>query len=130
MTDTETAAEAASLGEEIRQLVEMVLERAAPWLEEVIAAGHGSGQDENPDRDEAPGCGWCPLCAVVSVVRGERPEFATRVLEQARQLIALLRAVLADRWEPEEGVHMPGFQRSPRPSAERVQHIPVRWQED
>ncbi|MFD2418803.1 hypothetical protein [Amycolatopsis pigmentata] len=105
----------------------MVLERAAPWLEEVIAAGHGSPRDgEEPD---AAGCGWCPLCAVVSVVRGERPEFAARVLEQARQLIALLRAVLADRWEPEEGVHMPGFQRSPRPPAEeRVQHIPVRWQ--
>lgn len=130
-----TETEAASLGEEIRLLVEMVLERAAPWLEKVIAAGHGSVQDRTRDGEdrEAAGCGWCPLCAVVAVVRGERPEFAARVLEQARQLIALLRAVLADRWEPEEGVHMPGFQPSPRPSSppasERVQHIPVRWQE-
>lgn len=140
--------EAAGLGEEIRLLVEMVLERSAPWLEGVMAAGHGPGTSSSPHREqhreqhgegpEAANCGWCPLCAVVAVVRGERPEFAARVLEQARQLIALLRAVLADRWEPGEGVHMPGFQPSSRPassssssssSSERVQHIPVRWQE-
>jgi hypothetical protein len=152
-----TETEAASLGEEIRLLVEMVLERAAPWLDGVIAAGHGAAQDRQDAQDRQAGqdgqdrgngegtetanCGWCPLCAVVAVVRGERPEFAARVLEQARQLIALLRAVLADRWEPGEGVHMPGFRpssrpastpdstRASRPAAERVQHIPVRWQE-
>jgi len=41
-------------------------------------------------------------------------------------LVALVRAVLADRWEP--GVpHMPGFTPTPRPDgAPRVQKIPVR----
>jgi hypothetical protein len=136
------------LTEEIRLLAEMVAEKAAPWLEEVLAAGHGSffsgvpgGEAPGPGRspgsygtpDEAKpagsACGWCPLCAIVAVVRGERPELVARLAEQLAQLIALLRAVLADRWEPEEGVHMPGFRPAPRPAdprtSPRVQHIAV-----
>jgi hypothetical protein len=120
------------LAEEIRLLVEMVVERAAPWLEDVVAAGHGASDEAKPD---ASACGWCPLCAIVAVVRGERPEFAARLLEQLAQLVALLRAVLADRWEPDEGVHMPGFRPVPRPTADttaspRVQHITVRRRDE
>ncbi|WP_409182073.1 hypothetical protein F9C11_37460 [Amycolatopsis sp. VS8301801F10] len=133
------------LAEEIRLLVEMVIERAAPWLEGVMAAGHGDrAKPEEPGapdvEDSTSGCGWCPLCAIVAVVRGERPEFVARVLEQAAQLVALLRAVLADRWEPEEGVHMPGFRPAAHPPAaaeasasepsSRVQHIVVRKRAD
>jgi hypothetical protein len=117
-----TEADARSLAEEIRLLVEMVVQRAAPWLEGVVAAGHGSGEREPSD------CGWCPLCAVVAVVRGERPELAARLVEQLGQLVALLRAVLADRWEPEQGFHMPGFQPAPKSEpSNRVQRIPVQW---
>ncbi|WP_340683262.1 hypothetical protein LCL61_32400 [Amycolatopsis coloradensis] len=122
------------LAEEIRLLVELVVEHAAPWLEGLISAGHGC-----TDHDSG---GWCPLCAIVGVFRGERPEFVARLMEQAAQLVALLRAVLADRWEPEAGVHMPGFQparkepaREDAPvGASRVQHITVTrrdaWQPD
>ncbi|WP_442788359.1 hypothetical protein [Amycolatopsis sp. NBC_01286] len=110
----------------------MVVEKAAPWLEGVVAAGHG---DPDQAKPEASACGWCPLCAIVAVVRGERPEFAARLLEQLAQLVALLRAVLADRWEPDEGVHMPGFRPAPRPPADattsaRVQHITVRRRDE
>lgn len=126
------AAEGLRLAEEIRLLVELVVERAAPWLEGVVAAGHGPERDA-PRDGEPSVCGWCPFCAIVAVVRGERPEFAARLLEQAAQLVALLRAVLADRWEPDEGVHMPGFRpewRPPAPADEpvgaRVQRITVR----
>ncbi|SFQ80686.1 hypothetical protein [Amycolatopsis rubida] len=133
------------LAEEIRLLVEMVIERAAPWLEGVMAAGHGSPEDAGAPgasgvEDSTSGCGWCPLCAIVAVVRGERPEFVAKVLEQAAQLVALLRAVLADRWEPEEGVHMPGFRPAAHPPAtaaasstepsSRIQHIVVRKRAD
>lgn len=122
------------LVEEIRLLVELVVEHAAPWLEGLISAGHGCPEHE-PDT-------WCPLCAIVEVFRGERPEFVARLMEQAAQLVALLRAVLADRWEPEGGVHMPGFQPAGKPAARedspvgasRVQHITVTrrdaWQPD
>ncbi|MFC4001078.1 hypothetical protein ACFS2C_08035 [Prauserella oleivorans] len=130
----------ARLAEEIRLLVDLVTERAAPWLESVVAAGHGGDHGDGSDRDTAhdrqsTACGWCPLCAVVAVVRGEAPEIAARVLEQAAQLIALLRAVLADRWQPEDGVHMPGFEPPPRPepapagASRRVQRVAVRPRE-
>jgi hypothetical protein len=157
------------LAEEIRLLAELVAEKAAPWLEGLLAAGHGSffsgvpgGEAPGPGRSpggysffsgvpggEAPGgysppdeakpdgsaCGWCPLCAIVAVVRGERPELVARLAEQLAQLVALLRAVLADRWEPEEGVHMPGFRPAARPAADatapaRVQHIAVRRRDE
>lgn len=124
--DDQAHADVASLAEEIRLLVELVVERAAPWLEGVLAAGHGSEQDDEGRGQQA--CDWCPLCAVVDLARGEPPEFITRVLEQAAQLVALLRAVLADRWEPGEGIHMPGY-RPAEPASDRassrVQHIPV-----
>jgi hypothetical protein len=141
------------LAEEIRLLAELVADKAAPWLEGVLAAGHGSffsgvpgGEAPGPGRspggygtpDEAkadgPACGWCPLCAIVAVVRGERPELVARLVEQLAQLVALLRAVLADRWEPDEGVHMPGFRPAPRPAdprpSPRVQHIAVRRRDE
>ena len=101
----------------------------------MLAAGHGTDTGEAKTGGSA--CGWCPLCAIVAVVRGERPEFAARLLEQLAQLVALLRAVLADRWEPEEGVHMPGFRPAPRaaepvgaPASPRVQHITVRKRDE
>ncbi|MEV6875084.1 hypothetical protein [Amycolatopsis sp. NPDC051128] len=127
------------LAEEIRLLAEMVVEKAAPWLDGLVAAGHGTA---TPAEGRADGsvCGWCPLCAIVAVVRGERPELAARLVEQLAQLVALLRAVLADRWEPDEGVHMPGFRPAPRPTADpmadpmaatpRVQHITVRRRDE
>ncbi|MGW5745785.1 hypothetical protein [Amycolatopsis sp. NPDC003861] len=133
------------LAEEIRLLAEMVAEKAAPWLEGVLAAGHGGfpgggapgpGDHATPDEAKPDGsaCGWCPLCAIVAVVRGERPELVARLAEQLAQLVALLRAVLADRWEPQEGVHMPGFRPAPRPAdprtSPRVQHIAVRRRDE
>lgn len=119
------------LAEEIRLLVELVVEKAAPWLQDVVAAGHGTPDEANRDGSA---CGWCPLCAIVAVVRGERPELVARVAEQLAQLVALLRAVLADRWDPDEGVHMPGFRPAPRPpdarTSPRVQHIAVRRRDE
>ncbi len=146
MSDEEETGEGLRLAEEIRLLAEMVVEKAAPWLEGVVAAGHGTAEV----KPDSSGCGWCPLCAIVAVVRGERPllealfpaestsgQVAARLLEQLAQLVALLRAVLADRWEPDGGVHMPGFRPEPRPPAEpagaaspRVQHITVRKRDE
>lgn len=106
------------LVEELRLLVEAVAERAGPWLDRVAA-------------EPADGCTWCPLCAAVAVLRGEPSDLATRGLDGAADLVALLRAVLADRWEP--GVsHMPGFTPPPARSSQpgRVQHIRVRRQDD
>ncbi|MFL6124058.1 hypothetical protein [Actinophytocola sp.] len=100
------------LVEELRLLADAVADRAGPWVDRVAAEPAESS------------CSWCPLCAAVAVLRGEPNALAGRGLDAAADLVALLRAVLADRWEP--GVsHMPGFTPAEPPSA-KVQPIPVR----
>jgi hypothetical protein len=104
------------LVEELRLLLDAVADRAGPWLDRVSADGGHSG------------C-HCPACAVVALVRGEPNELAAKSLERAADAVALLRAVLADRWQP-GSPHMPGFTPPPRPASRderpRVQRIPVR----
>lgn len=108
-----TAEPGSRLAEELRLLVEAVADRAGPWLDRVAATAPGDGS-----------CSWCPLCATVALVRGEPNALAGRGLDGAADLVALLRAVLADRWEPNVS-HRPGFRPEEEPSP-KVQHIPVR----
>ncbi len=116
-----TAEPGSRLLEEIVLLMDAVAERMGPYLDRV-AAEH-TGPPSN-----------CPLCALAALVRGEPNPLAASSLDRAADIVALLRAVLADRWEP--GVpHMPGFKPAGRPPRaapapaehnQRVQHIPVR----
>jgi hypothetical protein len=108
------------LVEELRLLLDAVAERAGPWLDRVSASAPAGSSCR------------CPACAVVALVRGEPNELAARSLDRAADLVALLRAVLADRWQP-GAPHMPGFTPPPRsaPGARpRVQRIPVRRKGD
>jgi hypothetical protein len=101
------------LAEELRLLVEAVADRAGPWLDRVAS-----------DEESSSSCSWCPICATVALVRGEPNALAGRGLDAAADVVALLRAVLADRWDPTVS-HKPGFTPEDRPSP-AVQHIPVR----
>jgi hypothetical protein len=129
---TETYGPGSRLVEELRLLLDAVADRAGPWLDRVAASSHEE-HDELLDREPAGSGGWCPLCAVLALRNGEPSELASRSLERAADLVALLRAVLADRWEP-GGPHLPGFRPAPRPARKpghpepspRVQRIPVR----
>ncbi len=109
------------LVEELRLLLDAAADRAGPWLDRVASA-------ESP---QPPGSACrCPACAVLALVRGEPNELAARSLDRAADLVALLRAVLADRWQP-GAPHMPGFTPPPRPGDRpRVQRIPVRRRGD
>jgi hypothetical protein len=67
-------------------------------------------------------CAGCPVCAVLALLRGERPELAARLAEQASGLLTVLRAAL------DEGVGAPapaGPAPESGPAQRRVQHIPV-----
>jgi hypothetical protein len=125
---TRTEGPGSRLIEELRLLLDAVAERAGPWLDRIAESGHGEHGDhgEHAEHGEPLSDGWCPLCAVLALISGEPSEALARSLGRAADLVALLRAVLADRWEP--GVpHMPGFRPEPRsgpPSG--VQRIPVR----
>jgi hypothetical protein len=104
----------AGLATELRGLAVAALDRLEPALERLRTAEPGA---------ESP-CVVCPVCAVVAAVRGERPELAIRLAEQASGLIEVLRAAL------EEGAGEGWVRQEPEPAAEpapgrRVQRIPV-----
>lgn len=101
----------ARLAEEFRLLLDALAERAQPMLNRLATA---------PEDEHTPAtCGWCPLCAGIAVLRGERPELAVRAAEHAAGLLSVLRTALAER-EPARP------EREPEPPArDRVQHITV-----
>ncbi|HWC83646.1 MAG TPA: hypothetical protein VG756_27125 [Pseudonocardiaceae bacterium] len=81
----------ARLAEEARLLLDALAERAQPWLNRLAAGETGEGAAHTPAT-----CGWCPVCAGMAVVRGERPELAVRAAEHAAGLLSVLRAALAE----------------------------------
>ncbi|WP_020495224.1 hypothetical protein [Sciscionella marina] len=71
---------------ELRGLLSAFADRAEPLLRK---ASQSTG--------ELPAtCNWCPLCAALAVVRGQRPELAARAAGHGVALVDLLRAVLGE----------------------------------
>lgn len=110
MTDEPGCGPHASLGAELRAVAVLLLDRLAPVVERARAGG--------PQSAEV--CASCPVCAVLALVRGERPELAVRLAEHASALLDVLVAALqetgsAARPEPD----------APAAPTRRVQHIHV-----
>jgi hypothetical protein len=63
----------------------------------------------------APECTWCPICQLIAILRGDRPEISEKVSEAGASLVAALRAVL--------DAAAAGPPRPPDEAASRVQHI-------
>jgi hypothetical protein len=88
MTEPGSCGGHGGLPPELRALALLALDRLEPAVERLR---------DLPANAPAPGaavCASCPLCAVLSVLRGERPEMAARLVEHASGLVALLRATL------------------------------------
>jgi hypothetical protein len=103
----------ATPGAELRALAVLLLERLGPALERARAGAVRPGAAQ-------PGaaCASCPVCAVLALVRGERPELAARLAEHASALLDALAAALDEPATPAP----PGAAPAP---ARRVQRIPV-----
>jgi hypothetical protein len=112
----EHPAPGARLAEEMRLLLDALAERAEPLLNRLATAPAGEDGAEHLPAT----CGWCPLCAGLAVLRGERPELAVKAAEHATGLLSVLRSALA---EPSSA---PTAQPAGEPARERVQHITVR----
>jgi hypothetical protein len=103
--------------DELRQLLDAAAVRAEEYLHDRCAAMAAS----EDARDAS--CGWCPVCAVVSIMRGQRPELTARLAEHLAVLVALLRELLAEH----QGNPSAPPPDSPEPATEtKVQHIDVR----
>jgi hypothetical protein len=116
--DPEGAPPGAKIAEELKLLLGVLAERAEPWLTRLATAPDGA--EHTPAT-----CGWCPLCAGIAVLRGERPELAVRAAEHASGLLAVLRASLAER-PPAEPKTAKEPEPEEEPQPERVQKIAIR----
>ncbi|MEU6127858.1 hypothetical protein ABZ805_01685 [Saccharopolyspora sp. NPDC047091] len=91
----------------------------------------GAGRTEPGTGDRAttgadrggPTCGWCPICAIASLLRGERPELTSRLADQLAGLLDLLRESAAEH-HPAGTANPPPEPAAPEPS--KVQRIDVR----
>ncbi|QUH01243.1 hypothetical protein HUO13_10860 [Saccharopolyspora erythraea] len=108
------------VAEELRLLLEGLAVRAEDYLRGVREGGvpcEGS-------------CGWCPVCAVVAIARGERPELTAKLAD----LVHVLREALAERTghPPPEPAPQAATGTAPEPgdddpdAAPKVQRIDVR----
>jgi hypothetical protein len=93
-----------SLAEQLRDYAGEALDAIEPFVERIRA------QPPEQDQPEPTSCAACPVCALITVLHGGRSELAVRLAEQAAELVALLRAALAEK----EGTR---DQQSPRPTA-------------
>lgn len=77
--------------------------------------GHFSdwGSESGPHREAPPECRYCPICQLIALLRGDRPEAAARLATASTVFAEALRSVLVP----------PGGQ-APQPPP-TVQHIHV-----
>jgi hypothetical protein len=73
---------------ELRALALVALDRLEPALQRMRA--------EQPTAAAPATCAGCPVCALLAVLRGERPELAVTLAEHLGGLLAVLRAALEE----------------------------------
>ncbi len=89
MTATECPGHA-GLADDLRTYATTALDQLEPWLDRVRE------QQPGPAGPEPASCTVCPVCAVITVLRGGRSELAVRFAEQAVELVTVLRAALEE----------------------------------
>lgn len=133
-TDSEQDGGAAGSGGRDRMAEELgLLLDAAAWRAEEYLRGGGErtrDRSAEPSGETTSGgaasCGWCPICAVAALVRGDQPELTTKLADQLSGLVELLRGTLAQHRHAESADPPP---ETAEPAAERagkVQRIEVR----
>lgn len=117
---------------ELRALATAVLDRVEPALDRLrdhaSAPPSGAPPSGAPAAggSPAPPCAVCPVCALVTVLRGERPELVARLAEHVSGLVVLARDALADTAPPSSSSSSSSSsERTASGSPKRVQRIPV-----
>lgn len=121
---------------ELRALAELFAGRLQPWLERMARDGGPGvpGKDPGPEQGDSS-CAWCPLCALLAAVRGDRPDVVARLADHAAGLATAMRDLLTPPAEPaghaahdRSGHDRSGQAGSGRAGSGRVsvQHIVVR----
>lgn len=125
-----TATDGAPVGElaaELRALADVLLDRLEPWLQTLAAPAEDDAGPGSVPGAVATTCAWCPVCALVAAVRGERPELGRRLAEQGSGVLAALRLLLDEHGAHPHPSDPPGTTGTPdAPAPPRVQPITVR----
>ena len=112
------------IGSELRKLAQAILDRLDPALRSAAAMATespaGSGRCQQV---------WCPVCALAALVSGEQHPLLTVIAEHSVSLMAVVRAMAAER-APEKA---PGKETDAPPapangasgSGTRYEHIPI-----
>lgn len=111
--------------EELRQLALGLLDRAEPFVRTLLSDLR-ERVEQASDTEHSAACTWCPLCATVGLLRGERPELATAIATHADGLVAALRTILTPPPAGSAGSARPAGPAGPPPEPPPVQHIEVR----
>lgn len=88
----------ARLRTDLTRLLRTVAERGEPLIRDLAERGDPllRGLAETPTAHGEPGatCDWCPVCVGIALLRGQRPETATRIAGQLSDLLTTLRAAM------------------------------------
>ncbi len=83
---------------ELRRLTDALLDRLQPWLSTPDTlrdhSGAAPGGDADPDPTPPPTQRPCPLCALLTAVRGDRAELTRRLTTHGLTALATLRELL------------------------------------
>lgn len=85
-----SCAHSEALTRELRALAVAALDRIGPLVDAAR-----TGEDGTPSN-----CASCPVCALLALLRGERPELAVRLAEHAAGLLTVLRTLVEELPDP------------------------------
>lgn len=105
-------------------MADLLAEALEPWAQRLRDAA--DDRDAWPGQSEPSTCTWCPVCAVVGLLRGERPELASRLAEHGVGLLTALRELLAAHAAREGGAEPTDSPGGSGGGGRRAQHVPVR----
>jgi hypothetical protein len=86
----------ASLADELREYADGALDALEPLVERIRELPPG------PEPEPAS-CKSCPVCALITVLRGGRSELAVRLADQFAELLGALRSALEEGAGPSRG---------------------------
>lgn len=121
--NTQRCADHSTIADDWRAYADSALDILEPLVERIRT------QPPPQDADAEPtSCADCPVCAVITVLRGGRSELAVRLADQLGELLEALRTALAEGAgaPPKPGRPAPKASGGPRGfRSPRVQHISV-----
>lgn len=90
---------ASPLAAQTARLLAVVTDLVDGWGAHPAASAAAGGGETPPAGESArasspPECQWCPLCQLIALVRGDRPELAQPLADAATAAVAALRAVI------------------------------------